>query len=46
MKDIMYVCIILYNMNIEDENDDDNLKPLFQMERLVILRRGLTLILW
>ena len=31
MKDIMYACIILQNMIIEDESTNENLEPLFEI---------------
>jgi hypothetical protein len=32
MADIMYACIIMHNMIIENESIEDTLKPLFEMQ--------------
>jgi hypothetical protein len=32
LADIMYACIIMHNMIIENESIEDSLEPLFEME--------------
>jgi hypothetical protein len=32
MADIMYACIIMHNMIVEDESSEHTLEPLFQVE--------------
>jgi hypothetical protein len=41
MSDIMYACIIMHNMIIENESIEDSLEPLFEMETPPTITRGL-----
>jgi hypothetical protein len=41
MGDIMYACIIMHNMIIENESTEDSLEPLFEMETPPAITRAL-----
>jgi hypothetical protein len=41
MADIMYACIIMHNMIIENESSEQNLEPLFEVEAPTRIRRAL-----
>jgi hypothetical protein len=41
MDDIMYVCIIMHNIIIENESSEQNLEPLFEVEAPIGITRPL-----
>jgi hypothetical protein len=41
MADIMYACVIMHNMIIENESSEQNLEPLFEVEAPTRIRRAL-----
>jgi hypothetical protein len=41
MVDIMYACIIMHNMIIENESSEQNLEPLFEVEAPTGIRKPL-----
>jgi hypothetical protein len=41
MADIMYACIIIHNMIIENESSEQNLEPLFEVEAPTGILRAL-----
>jgi hypothetical protein len=42
MADIMYACIIMHNMILEDESSEENLEPLFEVEAPIDFTRPLS----